>query len=83
MSLFSAKGLLRPYLALSIGHAFKVPVRFDPDLIATEAFPSGSVVVSSQPNRRSPCCPQPRPGGSLRRRWRLSMKSQSKRRDPS
>ncbi|PTE08413.1 hypothetical protein C9427_20710 [Mesorhizobium helmanticense] len=66
--MFLAKGLLRPHLGVSIRHAFKVPVRFDPDLIATEALPSGSVVVSSQPDRRSPCHRQP--GGSSRRRWR-------------
>ncbi|CCV08230.1 hypothetical protein MESS2_730126 [Mesorhizobium metallidurans STM 2683] len=68
--MFLAKGLLRPHLGVSIRHAFKVPVRFDPDLIATEAFPSGSVVVSSQPNRRSVAAVDPDPGGSSRRRWR-------------
>ncbi|CCV15209.1 hypothetical protein MESS4_750144 [Mesorhizobium sp. STM 4661] len=59
MSLFSVHGLFRPHLKVSIRHAFKVPVRFGSDLIATEAFQSGPVAVSSQPNRWSPCCRQP------------------------
>ncbi|TIQ11888.1 MAG: hypothetical protein E5X61_32730 [Mesorhizobium sp.] len=30
------RGLFRPYLKVSIRHAFKAPVHLDPDLIATE-----------------------------------------------
>ncbi|RUV10940.1 MAG: hypothetical protein EOS23_02275 [Mesorhizobium sp.] len=56
-----ARGLLQPYLIASIRHAFKAPVHFDPDLIATEGetFPSGS--VASGRNRRSFCCRRPQP----------------------
>ncbi|WP_167391622.1 hypothetical protein [Mesorhizobium temperatum] len=47
-----ARGLFRPYLKVSIRHAFKVPVHFDPDLIATEGetFPSGSVATGRKPS---------------------------------
>ncbi|RWD37218.1 MAG: hypothetical protein EOS48_01130 [Mesorhizobium sp.] len=59
--MFSARGLFQPYLKVSIRHAFKVSVRFDPDLIATEGetFPSG--LGCDRPNRRSFCCRRPLP----------------------
>ncbi|RWM20836.1 MAG: hypothetical protein E5X53_12670 [Mesorhizobium sp.] len=54
-----ARGLFQPYLSVSIRHAFKAPVHFDPDLIATEGetFSSGSVATGR--NRRSFCCRWP------------------------
>ncbi|RUV73965.1 MAG: hypothetical protein EOR30_01280 [Mesorhizobium sp.] len=57
----SARGLFQPYLKVSIRHAFKASVRFDPDLIATggETFPSGSVATGRNP--RSFCCRRPLP----------------------
>ncbi|RWI14705.1 hypothetical protein [Mesorhizobium sp.] len=47
--------MFQPHLKASIRHAFKVPVRFDRDLIATEGetFPPGLVAISPWPNRRS------------------------------
>jgi hypothetical protein len=72
--------LFQPYLKASIRHAFKVPVRFDPDLIATEGetFPPGSVAISPWPKPVGAfaAADQTFHGGSPRRQSRPRTKSQ-------
>ncbi|WP_436798641.1 hypothetical protein [Mesorhizobium escarrei] len=74
------RGLFQPYLTVSIRHAFKVPARFDPDLIATRRRDISAGLG----------CDRPKPselfaaadhnldqGGSLEGNGGLNMKSQS------
>ncbi|TIL66823.1 hypothetical protein [Mesorhizobium sp.] len=78
--------MFQPNLKASIRNAYKVPVRFDPDLIATEGetFPPGSVAISLWPKPSEPLLPSTMiSAAALEGNGGLSMKSQSKRRDPS
>ncbi|RWB42417.1 MAG: hypothetical protein EOQ42_29940 [Mesorhizobium sp.] len=70
--------MFQPYLKVSIRHAFKVSVRFDPDLIATEGetFPSGSVATGRNVGAFAGAAHYLDQGGSPRRHGGLSTKSQ-------
>jgi hypothetical protein len=70
--------LFQPYLKASIRHAFKAPVHFDPDLIATEGetFPSGSVATAETVGAFAAADHNLDQGGSPRRHGGLSTKSQ-------